>query len=106
MSFGSGVGKPEQIHLAFEDGVNGMRVTFVAGDGEERFVRYGERKERLGNSAPARGVRYEREHMCNAPANTTIGWRDPGWIFDAVMKNLNGGVKYYYQVNHLYPIFF
>ena len=76
-----------------------MRVTFVAGDGEERFVRYGEGKERLGNSAPARGVRYEREHMCNAPANTTIGWRDPGWIFYAVMKNLNGGVRYYYQVN-------
>ncbi|KAH0916462.1 hypothetical protein HID58_030908 [Brassica napus] len=58
VSFGSGVGKPEQIHLAFEDGVNGMRVTFVAGDGEERFVRYGERKERLGNSAPARGVSF------------------------------------------------
>ncbi|CAN6902162.1 unnamed protein product [Brassica oleracea] len=98
LSFGSGVGKPEQIHLAFEDKDNGMRVTFVAGDGEERFVRYGEGKERLGNSAPARGVRYEREHMCNAPANTTIGWRDPGWIFYAVMKNLNGGVRYYYQV--------
>ena len=75
-----------------------MRVTFVAGDGEERFVRYGEGKDALANSAAARGIRYEREHMCNAPANSTIGWRDPGWIFHTVMKNLNGGVRYFYQV--------
>lgn len=99
VGFGSGgVGMPEQIHLAFEDKVNRMQVTFVAGDGEERFVRYGEAKDGLGNSAAARGIRYEREHMCNAPANSTVGWRDPGWIFHTVMKNLNGGVRYYYQV--------
>ncbi|KAH0913228.1 hypothetical protein HID58_036549 [Brassica napus] len=100
VGFGSaGVGRPEQIHLAFEDKVNRMQVTFVAGDGEERFVRYGEAEDALANSAAARGIRYEREHMCNAPANSTVGWRDPGWIFHTVMKNLNGGVRYYYQIH-------
>ncbi|CAD5312647.1 unnamed protein product [Arabidopsis thaliana] len=98
LTFGSGVGMPEQIHLSFTNMVNTMRVMFVAGDGEERFVRYGESKDLLGNSAAARGMRYEREHMCDSPANSTIGWRDPGWIFDTVMKNLNDGVRYYYQV--------
>ncbi|KAH0939698.1 hypothetical protein HID58_007159 [Brassica napus] len=67
-------------------------------DGEERLARYGEVKERLNNTVKARGVSYERERMCHAPANTTIGWRDPGWTFDAVMKSLKPGVKYYYQV--------
>lgn len=101
LSFGSGVGMPEQIHLSYTNMVNTMRVMFVAGDGEERFVRYGESKDLLGNSAAARGMRYEREHMCNSPANSTIGWRDPGWIFDTVMKNLNDGVRYYYQVTQI-----
>lgn len=71
---------------------------FVTGDGEEREARYGEVKEKLDNVAVARGVRYEREHMCHAPANSSIGWRDPGWTFDAVMKDLKQGIKYFYQV--------
>ncbi|CAN7003202.1 hypothetical protein Bca4012_052123 [Brassica carinata] len=90
--------RPEQIHLSYTDTVNEMRVMFVTGDGEERIARYGEVKERLNNTVTARGVSYERERMCHAPANTTIGWRDPGWTFDAVMKSLKPGVKYYYQV--------
>ncbi|KAJ4711444.1 Purple acid phosphatase [Melia azedarach] len=36
--------------------------------------------------------------MCDKPANTSIGWRDPGWIFDVVMKGLKKGVRYYYKV--------
>ncbi|XP_010523486.1 PREDICTED: probable inactive purple acid phosphatase 2 [Tarenaya hassleriana] len=98
LTFGSAVGRPEQIHLAYTDAVDEMRVMFVAGDGEERYVRYGEAKERLGAVTAARGMRYERDHMCDAPANSSIGWRDPGWVFDIVMKNLKGGIRYYYQV--------
>ena len=99
VTFGSAVDKAEQIHLAFENKPNRMQVTFVAGDGDERFVRYGETKDLLGNSAAARGIRYDREQMCNAPANSSIGWRDPGWIFHTVLKNLNPAVRNYYQVN-------
>ncbi|KAG2301648.1 hypothetical protein Bca4012_059888 [Brassica carinata] len=98
LNFRSSSNQPEQIHLSYTDTINEMRVMFVTGDGEERFARYGEAKERLDDTAPARGVRYERERMCHAPANTTVGWRDPGWTFDAVMKRLKPGVRYYYQV--------
>ncbi|KAL2484677.1 putative inactive purple acid phosphatase 2 [Abeliophyllum distichum] len=33
-----------------------------------------------------------------APANESIGWRDPGFIHDGIMVNLQKGKRYYYQV--------
>ncbi|CAN0929470.1 Probable inactive purple acid phosphatase 2, partial [Linum grandiflorum] len=98
---GFGSGKPEQIHLAFTDEEDEMRVMFVAGDGEQRKVRWRREEEdggEWGDVAAARVVRYEREDMCDSPANSSVGWRDPGWIHDAVMKGLEKGLRYYYQV--------
>ncbi|EEF50779.1 Nucleotide pyrophosphatase/phosphodiesterase, putative [Ricinus communis] len=89
---------PEQIHLAFTDMEDEMRVMFVVGDKEEREVKWGEADGKWSHVTVARVVRYEREHMCDAPANGSIGWRDPGWIHDAVMDKLKKGVRYYYQV--------
>lgn len=89
---------PEQIHLAYTDRDDEMRVMFLTEDGGERRVKYGERKDDLGDVAVARVSRYEREDMCDSPANDSVGWRDPGFIHDGVMKNLRKGVRYYYQV--------
>lgn len=76
-----------------------MRVMFLAGDSEKRYVRYGEQDgDWVGTPTVATAARYEREDMCDSPANHSTGWRDPGWIFDAVIKDLKGGVRYYYQV--------
>lgn len=97
VSFGPGRG-PEQIHLAFADEEDAMRVLFVTGDVRETYVRYGEREERMEGVAVARLKRYEREHMCDAPANDSVGWRDPGYIHDALITNLKKGVRYYYKV--------
>ncbi|KAK8522860.1 hypothetical protein V6N13_115806 [Hibiscus sabdariffa] len=98
VGFQSGRG-PEQVHLALTGRDGEMRVMFVAEDPEERHVRYGEKEGEWGDDvAVARAGRYEREDMCHAPANESVGWRDPGWIFDAVVSGLKGGVKYYYQV--------
>ncbi|KAK8508078.1 hypothetical protein V6N13_055532 [Hibiscus sabdariffa] len=90
---------PEQIHLSLTGRDGEMRVMFVAEDPEERYVRYGEKGGRWRSDvAVARAGRYEREDMCHAPANQSFGWRDPGWIFDAIVSGLKDGVKYYYQV--------
>ncbi|KAF5449545.1 hypothetical protein F2P56_029978 [Juglans regia] len=98
VGFGPGRG-PEQIHLAFTDNEDEMRVMFLTENGRERqYVRYGERENRLGHMAITRVGRYEREDMCESPANESIGWRDPGWIHDGVMRNLKKGARYHYQV--------
>lgn len=102
LGFESGRG-PEQIHLAYTDREDEMRVMFLTEDGGERRVRYGEGQESLGDVAVARVSRYEREDMCESPANSSVGWRDPGFIQDGVMKNLKKGVKYYYQVTVIDP---
>lgn len=89
------------MHLAFTEDESEMRVMFLAEDGEKRYVKYGEKKDQMGHVAVARVERYERDHMCDKPANSSIGWRDPGWIFDAVIKGLKKGVRYFYKViNH------
>ncbi|KAM7250869.1 hypothetical protein ACFE04_022752 [Oxalis oulophora] len=92
----------EQIHLAYTDKGDEMKVMFVCGDSDDdRFVRYySEEEDDDGDVAVvvANVGRYERVHMCDSPANDSIGWRDPGWVFDAVMVNLKPGIRYSYQV--------
>lgn len=97
VGFDAGHG-PEQIHLAYTDSEDEMRVMFVVGDKEERKVKWGQVDGEWSRVTVARVVRYEREDLCDAPANGSIGWRDPGWIHDAVMSDLKNGVRYYYQV--------
>lgn len=73
---------------------------FVTHDGKESVVKYGLESDRLDQSSGTRVGRYEREHMCDAPANQSVGWRDPGYIHDGVMTNLKQGKRYYYKVNN------
>ncbi|KAL1327789.1 hypothetical protein HN51_037787 [Arachis hypogaea] len=91
---------PMQIHLSFADEVDAMRVMYVTKEPRETYVRYGESEGKLERVAVARVRRYEREHMCHAPANTSVGWRDPGYIHDALMIGLKKGVKYHYKVGN------
>jgi hypothetical protein len=97
VSFNSGRG-PEQIHLAFADEEDAMRVMYVTRDPKETYVKYGEREDKMEGLVVASLKRYERKHMCDAPANQSIGWRDPGYIHDALITGLDKGKKYYYKV--------
>ncbi|KAI5021645.1 hypothetical protein ZWY2020_058375 [Hordeum vulgare] len=40
---------------------------------------------------PAEASTYARRHMCGHPANHSVGWRHPGFVFDGVMKALRPG---------------
>lgn len=97
VGFGGG-GGPEQIHLAYTDREDEMRVMFVTGDAGARTVRYGLSRDAMHRVVTAAVGRYEREDMCDSPANESVGWRDPGYIQDAVMRNLKKGKRYYYEV--------
>ncbi|KAK6133924.1 hypothetical protein DH2020_032316 [Rehmannia glutinosa] len=89
---------PEQVHLALTGRAGEMRVMFVTHDGKENFVGYGLTRNKMGKVVSTRVSRYEREDMCDAPANESVGWRDPGFIHDGVMVGLEEGKRYYYQV--------
>ncbi|XP_074309662.1 putative inactive purple acid phosphatase 2 isoform X2 [Silene latifolia] len=89
---------PEQAHLGFTDRVDEMRVVFVCGDGGEKVVKYGEDEKELSFVKETSVVRYGVDDMCDSPANSSVGWRDPGFIFDGVMSNLKMGMRYYYKV--------
>ncbi|XP_043723825.1 probable inactive purple acid phosphatase 2 isoform X1 [Telopea speciosissima] len=97
LDFESGHG-PEQIHLAFTDKDDEMRVMFITADGKQNLVKYGEREDELDEVAETEVRTYEQSDMCDSPANASIGWRDPGFIHDGVMRNLKYGRRYYYKV--------
>ncbi|WOL10454.1 hypothetical protein Cni_G19209 [Canna indica] len=89
---------PDQIHLSFTDREDEMRVMFVTADGAESLVSYGLDSAKLDQIVGTAVTKYERKDMCDFPANSSIGWRDPGFIHDGVMKNLEKGKRYYYTV--------
>ncbi|KAL6838214.1 hypothetical protein ACP4OV_031962 [Aristida adscensionis] len=94
-------GRPAELHLAFADAADEMRVLFVCADAGGRSVRYGlagRREEEWEEEAAAEARTYRRQQMCGHPANDTVGWRHPGFVFDAVMKGLQPGRKYSYKV--------
>lgn len=70
--------------MGFSENEDEMRVMFVTKDREEWQVRYGEREDMLDDMAVTHVESYESENMCEAPANMSVGWRDPGWIHDGI----------------------
>ena len=101
VSFAGSATRPEQVHLTFADRADEMRVMFVCADAGKRAVRYGlEKEEEKGWTEVGTEVRtYEQKHMCDAPANDSVGWRDPGFVFDGLMNGLEPGRRYFYKVN-------
>uniref|UniRef100_A0ACD5YEI1 Uncharacterized protein n=1 Tax=Avena sativa TaxID=4498 RepID=A0ACD5YEI1_AVESA len=92
---------PVYPRLALGKTWNEMTVTWTSGyDISEAypFVEWG-----VKGSPPARAladtVTFGRERLCGEPAST-VGWRDPGFVHTAFLKNLWPAKEYYYRIGH------
>jgi hypothetical protein len=90
--------EPTQIHLALTSSPKEMRVMFVTRESIESFVKYGLEGSPSLSMSKASAETYHQTDMCDAPANSPQGWRDPGIIHDAVMDKLVPGKRYFYKV--------
>jgi hypothetical protein len=86
---------PAHARIALTHTPGQIKVTWVSNEAKSPQVKYGTRPGVYSHTAPATSFTYTAKDLCGPPA-TTFGWRDPGMIHYAVMKNLNPGTKYYY----------
>ncbi|KAJ7518829.1 hypothetical protein O6H91_20G010200 [Diphasiastrum complanatum] len=93
--------EPTQIHLSPTSSAQEMRVLFVIKDLIGSFVKYGLGSHSLSSIQASRTYSYKQSDMCHAPANSSIGWRDPGYFHDALLKGLEPEKRYFYQVLYL-----
>jgi hypothetical protein len=99
--------QPTQLHLSLTSNMSEMRVMFVTKDPLRSFVQYGRNADNLHLSVEALSQTYQQSDMCAAPANSAIGWRDPGFIHTALLHELDSGARYFYKVKScLHPPFF
>lgn len=98
--------EPTQVHLSLTSDPSEISVLFVTKDLVDSVVEFGRAIDNLDSIAVATVTTYQLKHMCDAPANTSVGWRDPGHIHSAVMTELEPGVRYFYKVNHMFLLQF
>uniref|UniRef100_A0A0D9XFE3 Purple acid phosphatase n=1 Tax=Leersia perrieri TaxID=77586 RepID=A0A0D9XFE3_9ORYZ len=82
-----------------------MAVTWTSGyniDEAYPFVEWRMKGEENAKRTPADTLTYTRGHMCGKPANAE-GYRDPGFIHTAILKNLWPNRDYSYQIGHELP---
>ncbi|XP_048527800.1 uncharacterized protein LOC125507190 [Triticum urartu] len=78
-----------------------MTVTWTSGYGISEahpFVEWGMKGSHPVHAA-ADTVTFGRESLCGEPARS-VGWRDPGFIHTAFLKNLSPEKQYYYKIAH------
>ncbi|RLN92637.1 hypothetical protein BBJ28_00020398 [Nothophytophthora sp. Chile5] len=93
--------EPLQIRLALTDRADEMRVSWGSGRVFGANVRFGTATSgQLERRAEATTVTYDASDMCDAPATTrsSVFFRHPGYLHDAVMTALVPGERYIYRV--------
>uniref|UniRef100_A0A0E0B508 Purple acid phosphatase n=1 Tax=Oryza glumipatula TaxID=40148 RepID=A0A0E0B508_9ORYZ len=85
-------------------GWNEMAVTWTSGynvDEAYPFVewRMNGKENARARRSPADTLTFTRNHLCGKPANAE-GYRDPGFIHTAFLKNLWPNREYSYQIGH------
>ncbi|GAB9468700.1 Inactive purple acid phosphatase 9 [Globisporangium polare] len=98
--FNRGNKEPLQVHISSTATSSEMRVMWVSAPVQTPTVFYGASPSALTKIAIASGNTYLASDMCHAPATTVMSqyYRDPGTMYNAVMKNLEPESTYYYKV--------
>uniref|UniRef100_J3MYZ8 Purple acid phosphatase n=1 Tax=Oryza brachyantha TaxID=4533 RepID=J3MYZ8_ORYBR len=84
---------------------NEMAVTWTSGynvDEAYPFVEWRMTGDDDARRTPAGTLTYTRGHLCGKPANAE-GYRDPGFIHTAFLKNLWPNREYTYRIGHELP---
>ncbi|KAL6601233.1 hypothetical protein ACP70R_044453 [Stipagrostis hirtigluma subsp. patula] len=84
---------------------NEMAVTWTSGYSISEaypFVEWRMKGEESPKLTPAGTLTYTRRHLCGKPANAE-GYRDPGFIHTAFLKDLWPNREYSYQIAHELP---
>ncbi len=93
--------EPLAGHLTLTDDDTSLLFMFISGDrNNSPTVRWGLASGNYPYSATGSSSTYARGDMCDAPANTTAAFRDPGMIHEITLSQLEGGQRYYYQFGH------
>lgn len=90
--------EPTQIHLALTSKEDAIRVMFITRDPIKSKVRFGTDEDGLEMVVDTKIATYSQTDMCDEPASS-VGWRDPGYIHNAIMEGLSYGSRYYYQAS-------
>ena len=88
---------PLQVHLALTGLPSEMVVVWSTLNASKPMVQWGTSPQSLVHSTSSSFSSYTSSDMCGSPAKD-FGWRDPGLIHKAVMRDLQGGTTYYYKV--------
>jgi acid phosphatase type 7 len=74
-----------------------MRVMWTSARVFNPSVQFGDNPARLDRTARAEGVAYTRAMMCGEPA-TSVGYRDAGVQYAAVLEGLAPAARVFYRV--------
>eukprot|EP01102_Stenamoeba_stenopodia_P018701 TRINITY_DN690_c0_g1_i1.p1 TRINITY_DN690_c0_g1~~TRINITY_DN690_c0_g1_i1.p1 ORF type:complete len:567 (+),score=113.94 TRINITY_DN690_c0_g1_i1:106-1806(+) len=92
------INEPLQGHLALTNDPTQVIVMWVTAENETvPTVEFGTASGAYTNSATGISYTYTIEQMCTAPANTTEGWQDPGFIHEVLITGLSTSTMYYYR---------
>lgn len=94
---------PLYPRLALTKNQNEISVTWTSGYSESEatpVVKWGNMNGKIEMLSPAETLSFTRADMCGSPARS-VGWRDPGYIHTAFLRDLWPNNKYFYKVGHI-----
>jgi len=92
----SNFNEPNQGHIALTGKPGEMKVMWASGTRlTTQILRVGTKSGKYELLFPAKTDTYKPSDLCGSPANSW-GWKDPGYLHEAVAKSLTPGATYYY----------